>query len=226
MSFHNLDEEDFGSDDSSDEDYVPCEGGNLVSEEENSGEDESLSLPDEDGEDGKRGKKRKKVTIKRNKKQKVSKIEEIATENDEATGKAEVEKVGAPEELNKKRVDTLWADFLKDVGGSTKNSKEGSTEVTTTTASTQKQEKVTVVKEYDFAGETVRISTQVDASSKEAKEEDKRKTLPVTPQPQPSTSTSTPSPSFGIKKPSAGLTGLLDKLQKKPKMTILKKDFR
>lgn len=219
MSFHNLNEEDFGSDDSSDEDYVPCEGGNLVSEEENSGEDESLSLPDDDGEDGKRGKKRKKVTTKRNKKQKVSKIEDIATEKDETTEKAEVEKVGASEELNKKRVDTLWADFLKDVGGSTKNSKEGSTEVTTTTTSSQKQEKVTIVKEYDFAGETVRISTQVDSSSKEAKEEEKRKSLPVAPQPQvvPSASTSTPSPSFGIKKPSAGLTGLLDKLQKKAK---------
>lgn len=60
----------------------------------------------------------------RNKKQKVSKIEDIATEKDETTEKAEVEKVGASEELNKKRVDTLWADFLKDVGGSTKNSKE------------------------------------------------------------------------------------------------------
>ena len=36
-----------------------------MSEEENSGEDEFLSLPDGDEEDGKRGKKRKKVVTKR-----------------------------------------------------------------------------------------------------------------------------------------------------------------
>ena len=60
----------------------------------------------------------------RNKKQKVSAREEIAPAEEETTEKVEVENGGASEESNKKRVDMLWADFLKDVEGPTKNSKE------------------------------------------------------------------------------------------------------
>lgn len=81
--------------------------------------------------------------------------------------------------------------------------------------------KITVTKVYDFAGESVSVTKEVDASSKEGKAELKKQDGDDT-----QTDTCTDSPqtqNIGVKRPSAGLGGILDKINKKPKMGTLEK---
>nr|XP_006113907.1 craniofacial development protein 1 [Pelodiscus sinensis] len=140
------------------------------------------------------------------------------------------------EEEKKKKEDALWASFLSDVG---QNSKApAATQVPGPQAnktaevknSSRFQEdmkepekpkdvaKVTITKVFDFAGEEVRVTKEVDAASKEAKsflKQQEKETQPVTPASLPTVS--------GVKRPS-GMSSLLGKLgSKKQKMSTLEK---
>ncbi|OWF53525.1 Craniofacial development protein 1 [Mizuhopecten yessoensis] len=125
------DDEDYSSSD--DEDYVPNDG-EMVSEEENSGDEEDLSVLKEDQDEteakggrGKRKNVKKKTSDLPARKRKggikldndADKLEE--TEEDkhkkELTKQIETEKSAKKEEQEKKRTDNLWASFMSDVGG-------------------------------------------------------------------------------------------------------------
>ncbi|CAH1780332.1 unnamed protein product [Owenia fusiformis] len=239
-------EDDYCSSD--DADYVPSDG-EAVSEEEGSGDDENLDAGDK--ADPKKGKKRKKddkmFSRKRHGGIKLDDPEPEQTETleedvkDLATEMKEEEKVHQ-EEKEKKRADDLWADFMKDVGhkpkpkptptptptqsSTLKSPAASSSEVkkkepVTSSAGAQK---ITIVKEYDFAGETVKVTKEVDACSKEAKAELKKKEAEAEKQ------NSNPSSSLtglaNLKRPGRGGGGLgsvLGKIGKKDKISTLNK---
>ncbi|KAI0236932.1 Craniofacial development protein 1 [Lamellibrachia satsuma] len=139
----------------------------------------------------------------------------------------------------KQRVDALWADFLKDtsppsqpksrsgLGSLTTQSKSATTTQNKTEMLTAgptvsssnsklagKPAKVTITQEFDFAGETVKITKEVDVNSKEAKQSDQKDT---------SGSKTSPAALSGVKRPGGGLGSLLGKLGKKPKISTLEK---
>ncbi|XP_015263745.1 PREDICTED: craniofacial development protein 1 [Gekko japonicus] len=133
------------------------------------------------------------------------------------------------EEEKKKKEDALWASFLSDVG---QKPRAAATDQATCVPKDKPAEKnackpqevakeptkpkVAITEVFDFAGEEVRITKEVDASSKEAqvflqKQEQKA----VSPVSHPTGS--------GVKRPS-GLNSLLGKLgPKKQKMSTLEK---
>ncbi|XP_055582558.1 craniofacial development protein 1 isoform X3 [Falco biarmicus] len=83
------------------------------------------------------------------------------------------------EEEEKKKEDALWASFLSDVGQKPKAG--AATHVTQTKKAEEEKSgnklqekpkdsvKVTITKTFDFAGEEVRVTKEVDSNSKEAK---------------------------------------------------------
>lgn len=83
--------------------------------------------------------------------------------------------------------------------------------------STTTSKKITITKEYDFAGEIVKVTKEVDENSKEAKSETKREDSTDIKQ------TSSPGLStLGIKRP-GGLGSVLNKINKKQKISTLNK---
>jgi len=144
----------------------------------------------------------------------------------------------------KKRADDLWESFMKDVSSgrpkqstttsatsakSDTNSPTVSKVITSCTSKsdspssveTKPADKVTIVKEYKFAGETVKMSTTVDANSKEAKQHQTKNNISSSAAASPSTTTSQP---IGVKRPAgSGLSSILDRLDKRPKMSTLVK---
>ncbi|PSN33304.1 Craniofacial development protein 1 [Blattella germanica] len=136
-----MDERELPSDsDESDEDYVPSGAeSNPPSEEEFDGEDEN-ELGDSDAE--------------------VEDTQEPEVEQETPEEKA------LTEEEEKKKADSLWSDFLKDTGGSvnrTKSTVTNGNKKEETSASkiesqkaAQKENKVTITKVFEFAGEEVR----------------------------------------------------------------------
>lgn len=81
--------------------------------------------------------------------------------------------------------------------------------------------KITVTKVFDFAGEAVSVTKEVDAGSKEGRAELKKQEGDVS---ETETCTDIPqTQSSGVKRPGGGLGGLLDKINKKPKMGTLEK---
>ncbi|XP_074695664.1 craniofacial development protein 1 isoform X2 [Strix aluco] len=83
------------------------------------------------------------------------------------------------EEEEKKKEDALWASFLSDVG---QKPKAGATTQVTQAKKAEEEKsgkklqekpkdsgKVTITKVFDFAGEEVRVTKEVDSNSKEAK---------------------------------------------------------
>ncbi|XP_072926047.1 craniofacial development protein 1 isoform X2 [Hemitrygon akajei] len=159
-------------------------------------------------------------------------------------GKGECDQDVDPEEctkMEKKKADDLWASFLSDVGqkakpkeiipASTKEEtsvEEKSNKHQDLVKDPEKQKspgKVTITKVFDFAGEEVKITKEVDAASKEAKnflqkqnnvEEKCSSTTPV------SVATGAPTGS-GTKRPS-GLNNILGKIGgKKQKLSTLEK---
>nr|XP_025963177.1 craniofacial development protein 1 [Dromaius novaehollandiae] len=136
------------------------------------------------------------------------------------------------EEEEKKKEDALWASFLSDVGQKPKVLT--ATQVTQTSKAEEKsvnklQEKskesekpkdagkLTITKVFDFAGEEVRVTKEVDATSKEAKSflKQQEKMQSGTPASLPTVS--------GVKRPS-GMSSLLGKItSKKQKMSTLEK---
>lgn len=159
------------------------------------------------------------------------------------------------EKEQKKKADDLWASFLSDVGQRPKvtNAATDANIADKTPSSTdcsdkkgpspaasdedKKMEKasskITITQVFDFAGEEVRVTKEVEANSREAKNHLKKGTdtqSSLSPQKTTTTTTSSspgPSPSVG-KRPAppagGGMTSLLSRIGgKKPKMSTLEK---
>lgn len=277
------DEEDYSS--GEDADYVPSDG-ELGSEEENSGEEEDLSVLADDagtatapGNTKTRKKTQKKNDLAPRKRRGGIRLEgEEGTPAPETNGDAEnaelAQKMKEEEEQKKaekekKRADDLWSSFLSDVKPQAKPSPKApqtsttvkqpvssssscppsadtqktSPQTTPTTASQtngSKSEKITITKVFDFAGEEIKVTKEVDADSKEAKAELKKreqleKEKDTTAAPSESTVKDVkPSPSsvsagsgvLGLKRPApsgGGLGSVLSKIGKKQKMGTLDK---
>lgn len=265
-----MSDEEYNSD--SDEDYVPSDG-EAVSEEENSGDEEDLSLLKEDGDgeskstDKQKGKRQRKSkgTIEERKRKGGIKlenddVEQIKEENEEekARKKELEEQIAKENEMKKqneekKRANDLWSSFLSDVGTRPKPKPTPvASPVTGSLASlsqpvkkdvvkpsdsiTTQASKVTITKLFDFAGEEVKITKEVDVHSKEGQEELKKQSEEVNSsqdgdEASNSVSGSKPSsgvsvlPAVGIKRPAVGggLGSVLNKINKKQKISVLDK---
>ncbi|XP_074864459.1 craniofacial development protein 1 isoform X3 [Carettochelys insculpta] len=228
-----------------DEDYVPSDG--EYSEDDVAElvkEDEAEEKPCKE-----KAKKRSKVTMCRRRKrgglllvpgegEELKDQQSDGEEKEEAGGVRQVKGGRAEdEEEKKKKEDALWASFLSDVGQRSKA--PPAAQVTGPKASEAAEEKnlskfqeeakepekpkdtarVTITKVFDFAGEEVRVTKEVDAASKEAKsflkQQEKEKAQTATPTSLPTVS--------GVKRPS-GMSSLLGKIgSKKQKMSTLEK---
>uniref|UniRef100_A0A8P0SP30 Craniofacial development protein 1 n=1 Tax=Canis lupus familiaris TaxID=9615 RepID=A0A8P0SP30_CANLF len=208
-----FDSEDFSTSEE-DEDYVPSGGeyseddvNELVKEDEVDGEEQTQKA---------KGKKRKAQSIPaRKRKQGGFSLEEEEEEDaneesegnssEEEDGAAEQEKGIGSEDARKKKEDELWASFLNDVGPKPKvspNTQVNRGEKPEETSSSKllvraeelekpkETEKVKITKVFDFAGEEVRVTKEVDATSKEAKsffkQNEKEKPQATVPAPLPS----------------------------------------
>lgn len=240
-----MEEEDFSSD-TSDEDYVPDAAGEQVSEEEESGVDEgfdsSANAPDSTKLDKRKSGTKKKNTTKTLLPRKRRGGIKLLSEKSEAAVQDELNlstvsddlTTESPKELKsdkeqKQKADALWADFLKDVGGIPKKSQSNNTSTCPSTADNllgagsklpqPAASTVKVTKEYDFAGETVTIVKDVPVDSKEGKQSLK----------QAGASDSSHEQSSVLKRPAtsaaatAGLSSVLGKIGKKPKISVLDK---
>ncbi|XP_023565170.1 craniofacial development protein 1 isoform X2 [Octodon degus] len=234
-----FDSEDFSTSEE-DEDYVPSGGeyseddvSELVKEDEVDGEEQTQKT---------KGKKRKAQSIPaRKRKQSGFLLEEEEETKAESGGSSseedEVDKQdrGAGPEDTRRKEDELWASFLNDVGPKSKVPPSTQTgeqaEETSSSKSLVKAEelekpkeaeKVKITKVFDFAGEEVRVTKEVDATSKEAKSFFKQNEKE---NPQPSAPSATPSLSAGTGlKRSSGMSSLLGKIgAKKQKMSTLEK---
>ncbi|XP_075851915.1 craniofacial development protein 1 isoform X3 [Microcebus murinus] len=188
-----FDSEDFSTSEE-DEDYVPSGGeyseddvNELVKEDEVDGEEQTQKT---------KGKKRKAQSIPARKKKQgglLLLIEEEEEEDSNAQSEGssseeededtEQEKGIGSEDARKKKEDELWASFLNDVGPKSKvppTTQVKTGEETEETSSSKlvkaeelekpkETEKVKITKVFDFAGEEVRVTKEVDATSKEAK---------------------------------------------------------
>ncbi|XP_062932016.1 craniofacial development protein 1-like [Cynocephalus volans] len=239
-----FDSEDFSTSEE-DEDYVPSGGeyseddvNELVKEDEVDGEEQTQKT---------KGKKRKAQSIPaRKRKQGGLSVEEeeedvksesegISSEEEDES--AEQEKGNGSEDARKKKEDELWASFLNDVGPKSKvplstQVKRG--EETEETSSSKllvkgeelekpkETEKIKITKVFDFAGEEVRVTKEVDATSKEAKSFFKQNEKERPQANVPSALPSLPAGS-GLKR-SSGMSSLLGKIgAKKQKMSTLEK---
>ncbi|XP_048211068.1 craniofacial development protein 1 [Perognathus longimembris pacificus] len=242
-----FDSEDFSTSEE-DEDYVPSGGeyseddvNELVKEDEVDGEEQTQKT---------KGTKRKAQSIPaRKRKQSGLLLEEEEEEEEEDTraesgGTSSEEEDGEEQEkgigsevARKKKEDELWASFLNDVGPKSKASpttqvktgeeseETSSSKVLVKTDDLEKPketEKVKITKVFDFAGEEVRVTKEVDATSKEAKSFLKQNEKEKPQANVPSAVPSLPAGS-GLKRPS-GMSNLLGKLgAKKQKMSTLEK---
>ncbi|KAM6063743.1 craniofacial development protein 1 [Theristicus caerulescens] len=165
------------------------------------------------------------------------KEEEKAQQNEEEEEEEEVDNVEQVErnreEEEKRKEDALWASFLSDVG---QKPKAGATTQVTQAKKAEEENsgkklqekpkesekpkdsgKVTITKVFDFAGEEVRVTKEVDSTSKEAKSflKQQEKWQSAAPASLPTVS--------GVKRPS-GMSSLLGKIgSKKQKMSTLEK---
>ncbi|XP_056454509.1 craniofacial development protein 1 [Gadus chalcogrammus] len=175
--------------------------------------------------------------------------------NDEGTVTNEKDEepwvVVAPEEVKqKKKADDLWASFLSDVGtrpkpsaspeeaSSTEQAEASSPRKPTVSLETKAPEPtkpaesstVTITKVFDFAGEEVRVTKEVAADSREAKDYLKTQSSPLDPPPQQQQpkQSSAPVRLPGLPGPSVkravGMSGILGQIGgKKQKMSTLEK---
>ncbi|XP_064243362.1 craniofacial development protein 1 [Passer domesticus] len=155
------------------------------------------------------------------------KEEEKAQQNgeEEADNAEQVER--SREEEEKRKEDALWASFLSDVGqkpkavAATQGTQIKKTEEENSGNKPQEKPKdsgkVTITKTFDFAGEEVKVTKEVDSNSKEAKSflKQQEKLQSAAPASLPTVS--------GVKRPS-GMSSLLGKIgAKKQKMSTLEK---
>ncbi|XP_025716310.1 craniofacial development protein 1 isoform X1 [Callorhinus ursinus] len=239
-----FDSEDFSTSEE-DEDYVPSGGeyseddvNELVKEDEVDGEEQTQKT---------KGKKRKAQSIPARKRKQgglsLEAEEEDASEESEGSSSeqedeaAEQEEGTGPEDARKKKEDELWASFLNDVGPkpkvppSTHVNRGEKTEETSSSKllvraeeleKPKEAEKVKITKVFDFAGEEVRVTKEVDATSKEAKSFFKQNEKEKPPAPVTASLPALPAGS-GLKR-SSGMSSLLGKIgAKKQKMSTLEK---
>ncbi|KAG8225443.1 hypothetical protein J437_LFUL004443 [Ladona fulva] len=207
--------------DSGDEDYVPSEG-EAPSEAESEGEEEEFCNKEEGEENVAKGRKRGK---KRERNHSAQEDNEEATVEDEKPGDI------------KKKSDSLWSDFLKQVSPS---ENEGGSE-----KPKSEKEKQVVTEVYEFAGEKVTVKKKVDSEtetkksmtvsvesedSKEEEEEevskDAEKSIEVKQVAARKSTLGLSANSHAISKPKFGgsiLSSALDKLGKKNKLSTLEK---
>ncbi|XP_041376220.1 craniofacial development protein 1-like [Gigantopelta aegis] len=248
------DEEDYSSED--DVDYVPSDG-EAVSEEEGSGDEEDLSAlvqdAAQDKTDGKRRRKTGSIIQRPRKRLGGIKLEgeqvdiiQVDEGNKELAVAIIQEHEAKKEEQEKKRADDLWSSFLSDVKVPPKKSSSPNslTSVTSPTKTvpdslvqsqkvsgaqnSEQKGKITVTKMFDFAGEQVKVTKEVDVSSKEGQAELKKQktTDSVIGSVNTGTSEATKSVlSVGVKRPasSGGLGSILSKIGKKDKISTLEK---
>lgn len=240
-----FDSEDVSSSEE-DEDYVPSgeeysedDVNELVKEDEVDGEEQTQKT---------KGKKRKAQSIPARKRkpggllleeeeeEDVSEESGASSSEEEHTAAEQGEDTGA-EAARKKKEDELWASFLNDVGPKSKVSpspqvkKREETEETSSNKllvkaekleKPKETEKVKITKVFDFAGEEVRVTKEVDATSKEAKSFFKQNDQEKPQANVPSALPSLPAGS-GLKR-SSGMSSLLGKIgAKKQKMSTLEK---
>ncbi|XP_069701252.1 craniofacial development protein 1 [Periplaneta americana] len=224
-----MDERELTSDsDESDEDYVPSGAeSNPPSEEESDGVEEENDQDGSDDEDVDT-RKRKRKNIKGKKKKKIKsgrkRSHQSEVQETEVEEKNEEEKI-LTEEEEKKKADSLWSDFLKDTGGSINrpkpamtngNKKEDPPEVKAESQKTvQKENKVTITKLFEFAGEEVRVTKEVASDSAEAR----LSTNPAAPAISQGAARGRGRGSGGLK----GLSSVLGQLGKKSKLGTLEK---
>jgi len=238
--------EDYPSD-SSDEDYVPGEdsGDEEVSDvEEGKVESGGDSGEEQDKHKTQKSKKRKKNKsgTKARKRKGGIKLEDEAEDQASVLESKEEEKVELPLNKNtengivekeKKHADALWASFMQDVDMKPKasQSKSSSSPAISSNSSgrltaSSSINKVTVTKVYDFAGEQIRVTEQVNANSKEAKLAEIHKMQPNCSEPAiVSPKAESPlCPAVNTKQP-AGLGSILNKISGKKKMSTLDKSL-
>lgn len=173
-------------------------------------------------------------------------VEEDNT-NKELAEQIKLEQEEKKKEQEKKRADDLWSSFMSDVGkrpekkpvastglgtlsssiGKTTPNKGAATETKTVVEATKpspatsQKSTITVTKVYDFAGESVKVTKEIDVNSKEGKAELKKQNCQEDePQADEKPVKTTP---LGIKRPGGGLGGVLEKINKKPKLGTLEK---
>ncbi|XP_008821182.1 craniofacial development protein 1 [Nannospalax galili] len=234
-----FDSEDFSTSEE-DEDYVPS-GGEYSEDDVNElvKEDEV----DEEETQKTKGKKRKAQSIPaRKRKQSGLLLEDEEEDGKEESGGSseegeEQERSLGSETSRKKKEDELWASFLNDVGPKSKVAPSApvkAAEETEETSSSKllvkaeelekpkETEKVKITKVFDFAGEEVRVTKEVDATSKEARSFLKQNEKDKPQGSAPSAALLLPAGS-GIKR-SSGMSSLLGKIgAKKQKMSTLEK---
>ncbi|CAK9803959.1 Craniofacial development protein 1 [Anthophora plagiata] len=169
--------------DEDDEDYVPDGADDEpVSEVESEGDAESG--PEDENDENKRestkkqGRKRSKTTKSNVKKHRRAgkklkdEADEKEDEGDEKNEKSEKKKE-LTEEEEKKRADSLWADFMKDTEVTPKSKAESTThkpkEKSQLIEKPKVEEKVKITKVFEFAGEEVKIEKEVPIDSAEAR---------------------------------------------------------
>ncbi|XP_064611523.1 craniofacial development protein 1-like [Liolophura sinensis] len=204
------DEEDYSSAD--DEDYVPSDK-ECLSEEDESGEEEDLTVLNDGGSSenrtatGKGKRKNKSNELMPRKRRGGIKLDgddrgettpQIDEDNQKLKEEIAMEKEISKVEKEKKKADDLWASFLSDVGqkpkskptpapsastlgfltGQQTKSKPDPTKMTSNgdggKTPVSVQQKITVTKVFDFAGEEVKVKEEVDIQSKEGQKELKR----------------------------------------------------
>ncbi|XP_011352665.1 craniofacial development protein 1 [Ooceraea biroi] len=216
--------------DEDDEDYVPNGTDiDLVSEVESEGDVES-SPEDENDENKRQTGPKKRSKGRRNKNSKRARTKPRASEDE---GKEEEEckaKKELTEEEEKKRADSLWADFMKDTAVVSKekpqNSINKSNERSPPTQKPKVQEKVKITKVFEFAGEEVKIEKEVAVDSAEA-----RLSLSAaenSAKPSPESASPTPVPRGrgrgGARRVGlSGISSVLGQIGKKSKISTLEK---
>ncbi|XP_071613153.1 LOW QUALITY PROTEIN: craniofacial development protein 1 [Heliangelus exortis] len=178
-----------------------------------------------------RKRKKRGLLLEEEKKQEES-LQQKEEDEEEEDNVEQVER-NKEEEKEKKKEDALWASFLSDVGQKPKAA--AATQVTQAKKAGEEKSgnklqekpkesekpkdsgKVTITKVFDFAGEEVRVTKEVDSTSKEAKAflKHQEKQQAAAPASLPTVS--------GVKRPS-GMSSLLGKIgSKKQKMSTLEK---
>ncbi|XP_040266204.1 craniofacial development protein 1 isoform X2 [Bufo bufo] len=242
------DSEDYSSSD--DEDYVPS-GGEYSEDDVNELEKEEDGDDEEQEGGGKKESCKKKdknsVLARKRKKGVLSlNLEEGPGEKEDEDDSPEEDDIGTFDELKKKKLEEakkkreeeLWSSFLSDVGKPPKNQptvpvaqnnqevEAKKKDVTQSSKEDSEREnsskKLTITKVFDFAGEEVRVTKEVDCSSREAKEFIKQQEKGQLEQSLPPSRT-VAAASSGVKRP-AGIGSILGTLgSKKQKMSTLEK---
>ncbi|KAF5907654.1 craniofacial development protein 1, partial [Clarias magur] len=247
MNYSDYDSEDYSSNE--DEDYVPSDD-NLSEDDLNECEKEDgLEAEDQSEAQTKQINKKKKSNkglCARKRKKGGLKLEEGDKGGTDNKKEEELklpdedpvaESTQGGEEKQKKKADDLWASFLSDVGPRPKAEAPGSQQITadsdkvrkSSTESSHKERKsaeaskVTITKVYDFAGEEVRVTKEVDAESREAKSFLKKEEKEDEQQTSMSSAESSLPAGPSVKRP-AGMGSVLNRIGgKKPKMSTLEK---